>query len=208
MRVLVAYHSLHGNTYKMARAVTDGARTVAGAEVTLARIADHHAGGSDENDERVKNARILQKEIPLVKVEDLPGYNAIILGSPSRYGNMAAPVAHFLEGTAALWSKGALEGRIAGVFTCSATAYGAADAALLSMIVPLLHLGFIIAGVPHTMNAEHAIRAVGSPYGACALVGPNADRAPVDAELRLARALGHRIASLSRIPMRQAVRDR
>lgn len=203
MSILVAYYSLYGNTFRIARAVADGARAAGGTEVVLARIPDFGSSALYEKDERVRNAQILQKEIPLAKVEALPSYRAIIFGSPSRYGSMSAPVRHFLDQTGVLWSKGALEGRFAGVFACSATPYSADDSALLSMIIPLLHLGMIVAGLPYSASARAAGRIPGSPYGVCVPVGPNSDRTPGETELQLGNMLGRRIAVLSRMPFHE-----
>jgi NAD(P)H dehydrogenase (quinone) len=104
---------------------------------------------------------------------------------------------NYLDQTAHLWTKGALEGKVAGVFTCGASPYGGYGSTLLSMVIPLLHLGMLVAGLPYTAKTEGG-KPAGSPYGASAFVGQNADQPPVENDLHLARVLGHRVASIAR----------
>lgn len=197
MKVLVVYHSMYGNTLKMAKAVAEGASTAKNAEVQLARVPDITPQELIERNERMKNAFILQKGIPVARIEELPHYDAIIVGSPGRFGNMSSSMKHFIDRAASLRDTGALEGRIGGVFACTFTAQGGCETTLLSMIVPLLHLGMIVAGIPFSA-AKGVAKNIFSPYGAGAVVGENAEQPPGEQELYTARLLGARIAQLAR----------
>jgi NAD(P)H dehydrogenase (quinone) len=197
MKVLVVYHSIYGNTLKMARAAADGAATVKNADVQLARVPEITPQEVIERNERMKNAFILQKGIPVARIEELPQYDAIIIGSPGKFGNMSSATKHFIDRAAGLRDTGALEGRVGGVFTCGSSTQGGCEATLFSMIVSLLHFGMVVAGIPLSVAREQA-KDILSPYGAVALVGDNADRPPNEQELFAARLLGARIAHLAR----------
>lgn len=133
----------------------------------------------------------------LVQTSDLNDCSGLILGSPTRFGNMAAAMKYFLDGTGGQWASGVLQGKPAGVFTSTATLHGGQEATLLTMMVPLLHHGMIIAGLPYSLPALHKTQSGGTPYGPSHLAGPDGDR-PLDAdEIELCRALGQRIANLA-----------
>jgi len=134
---------------------------------------------------------------PYVERPDLSECAGLLLGSPTRFGNMAAPLKHFIDGLGAEWTSGTLVGKPAGVFTSTATMHGGQEATLLSMMVPLLHHGCVIAGIPYTERALGATRTGGTPYGASHVSGSNDDPQPSDDEAELARALGRRIATLA-----------
>jgi NAD(P)H dehydrogenase (quinone) len=134
---------------------------------------------------------------PYANLEDLRETDALVLGSPTRFGNMAAPLKYFLDGTAALWLSGALAGKPAGVFTSTQTMHGGQETTLVSMMLPLLHHGMILVGLPYTERALNETQRGGTPYGASHVSGGMSPAALSEAEKSLAQALGRRIAALS-----------
>ena len=134
---------------------------------------------------------------PYVERSDLADCAGLLLGSPTRFGNMAAPLKHFVDGLGAEWASGTLVGKPAAVFTSTATMHGGQEATLLSMLVPLLHHGCLVAGIPYTEPALTSTRSGGTPYGASHVSGSKDDPQPTDEEAELARALGRRIASIA-----------
>ena len=134
---------------------------------------------------------------PYVSLEDLRQADGLILGSPTRFGNMAAPLKYFLDCTASLWVSGALAGKPAGVFTSTQSLHGGQEATLLSMMLPLLHHGMYLVGLPYTERALNETRDGGTPYGASHVSGPLDEPALSDHERALAQALGRRVASLA-----------
>jgi NAD(P)H dehydrogenase (quinone) len=134
---------------------------------------------------------------PYVEIADLDACAGLLLGSPTRFGNMAAPLKHFIDGLGAQWTSGTLVGKPAGVFTSTSTMHGGQESTLLSMMLPLLHHGCVIAGIPYTEPALNTTRSGGTPYGASHVAGLRDDPQPSDEEALLARALGRRIAQLA-----------
>ena len=196
MKALVVYYSLYGNTFKLAKAVAEGARSVDGADVQLMRVPEITPVEVIEKNDRMRNAQICQKAVPVVRVEALFGYDALLFGSPAWHGTMAGPMKHFFDKTGMLWEKGALEGKMAGVFTCCLAGHGGQEQALLSMMITLLHLGMIVAGLPRSLAAVTG-RTVASPYGVSAVLGPD-PRQPINpADLESAKALGRRVTRLA-----------
>jgi len=129
---------------------------------------------------------------------DLRECAGLVMGSPTRFGNMAAPLKHFLDGTAAEWMSGALAGKPAAVFTSTSTMHGGQESTLLSMMLPLLHHGMLVVGIPYTEPLLSSTRSGGSPYGASHLAGARGELALTDDERALARALGRRVADIAR----------
>jgi len=151
MKLLVVYYSMYGHVLEMARAVAQGASSVGGVEVMLRRVEEFQ--DIEEEMKRHEHARAVweeQKGIPVCTLDDLREADGVVFGSPTRYGNMAAQMKRFLDSTAQLWMEGALEGKPAGLFTSTATAHGGQETTLLTMMVPLLHLGMILVGVPYS----------------------------------------------------------
>jgi NAD(P)H dehydrogenase (quinone) len=189
IRVLIVSHSVHGNTLSMAREIARGVEEVQGAEALL-RSVEPITSALDP----------VRTELPeagpsLVDKRDLADCDALILGSPTRFGNMASSVKHFLDGTGSEWFSGALAGKPAGVFTSTASMHGGQEATLLSMMIPLLHHGMIIVGLPYSEPALHRTRSGGTPYGPSHLAGQDSDRPLDDDERRLCRVLGRRVAA-------------
>lgn len=196
MKVLVVYYSLYGHTATLARAVEEGARSVSGAEVILRRVEEFEiVAQKTASDPYISKLREEQKKIPVCTLDDLRGADAVIFGSPTRYGNMTAQMKQLIDSTASLWLKGEMEGKPAGVFTSTASTHGGQETTLLSMMIPLLHLGMIIVGVPYSIQGMiHTEARGGSPYGASTIAGPQGELRPQEGDLLIARALGKRVA--------------
>lgn len=187
-RVLVLYYSRYGSTAALARQVARGVGTVPEAEAVLRTVPPVAP------ETRSAAPPVPAEGAPYATLEDLRSCDALALGSPTRFGNMAAPLKHFLDGTSELWLEGALSGRPAGVFTSTSTQHGGQETTLLSMMIPLLHHGALVLGLPYTLQPLNDTRSGGTPYGpshvATSDVGDRLD----EHEQALARALGRRLA--------------
>ncbi|MGI9335518.1 MAG: NAD(P)H:quinone oxidoreductase [Gammaproteobacteria bacterium] len=186
--ILVLYYSLHGNTAEMARLAARGIDEVAGAEArvrTVPRVSTVCESTEDD---------IPPEGPPYARVEDLHECAGLVLGSPTRFGNMAAPLKYFLDGSAGEWLSGALENKPAGVFTSTASLHGGQETTLLSMMLPLLHHGMIIVGLPYSNPELNRTSTGGTPYGSSHAAGVNADRRLSEDEQVLCKALGRRVA--------------
>ncbi len=191
MKILIVYYSLHGNTAAMARQIARGAGRVEGAEAvvrTVPRVSD----GSLEDPGPVP-----ESGPPYVNAGDLKDCAALILGSPTRFGNMAAAMKYFLDGTGSEWFSGVLTGKPAAVFTSTASLHGGQESTLLSMMLPLLHHGMLLLGLPYSEPGLNQTTAGGTPYGPSHWAGVNSDRAIDEVEAELCRALGRRVAEVA-----------
>ena len=189
--ILVLYYSRGGSVARLARHVARGIGEVPGMSArvrTVPPVAPVTA---------VAAPPVPEEGAPYVERADLAECAGLLLGSPTRFGNMAAPLKHFIDGLGTEWASGTLVGKPAAVFTSTATMHGGQEATLLSMMVPLLHHGCVLAGIPYTEPALNTTRTGGTPYGASHVSGPQDDPQPSDDEAELARALGRRIASLA-----------
>ena len=189
VEVLVVYYSRDGATAELARQACRGIEAVAEASATLRTVAPVSA----RNEERRES--VPAQGPPYASLEELRRADALMLGSPTRFGNMAAPLKYFLDGTSALWLEGALSGKPAAVFTASRTMHGGQETTLLSMMLPLLHHGMLLVGLPYTERSLSTTRGGGSPYGASHVSGVSSD--VTDDERQLAQALGRRVAQLA-----------
>jgi NAD(P)H dehydrogenase (quinone) len=189
--VLVLYYSRGGATAELARQVCRGIETIAGASARLRTVPPVHAAS-----EAAPQA-VPERGAPYASLADLKETAALVLGSPTRFGNMAAPLKYFLDGTAALWLEGALSGKPAGVFTSTQTMHGGQETTLLSMMLPLLHHGMILVGLPYTERALNETQRGGTPYGASHVSGGATHALLSDEEKSLAQALGRRVATLA-----------
>ena len=187
--ILVLYYSRYGATAAMARQVARGVEAVDGASARLRTVAPVRPDGGDPAppDDGPPHARN----------RDLSECAGLALGSPTRFGNMAAPLKYFLDGTSAEWLSGTLAGKPAGVFTSTASLHGGQETTLLSMMLPLLHHGMLIAGLPYTEPMLSRTATGGTPYGPSHLAGPDSDRELDADEAGLCRALGKRLAQLA-----------
>jgi len=189
--ILVLYYSRGGATAELARQVCRGVESVAGASARLRTVAPVTA-----TSEATPQA-VPASGAPYASLADLKECDALLLGSPTRFGNMAAPLKHFLDGTASLWLGGALAGKPAGVFTSTQTMHGGQETTLLSMMLPLLHHGMLLVGLPYTERALNETSRGGSPYGASHVSGGTTPATLAEDEKTLAQALGRRVAHLA-----------
>ncbi len=187
----MVYYSRTGSTAELARAVCRGVESVAGAAAKLRTVAPVSA----ESEHAARP--VPPSGPPYATHDDLKAADGVILGSPTRFGNMAAPLKYFLDGTSALWVSGALAGKPAGVFTSTQSMHGGQEATLLSMMLPLLHHGMILVGIPYTEAALNETRVGGTPYGASHVAGPDRARLLSAEEQALGQLLGRRVAELA-----------
>jgi len=186
--VLVLYYSRHGATAEVARHIVRGVESVAGVTARLRTVPPVSA-----TTEAV-DAAVPESGPPYATHADLAECDGLALGSPTRFGNMAAPMKYFLDGTGDLWMRAALAGKPAAVFTATASLHGGQETTLLSMMLPLLHHGMLIVGLPYSEADLHTTTRGGTPYGATHVSGIPVEAAPSEAEKRLAQALGKRLA--------------
>ena len=192
IEVLVLYYSRSGHTAELARRVARGVEEVSGCRARLRQVPPVAPVT------QTAAPPVPADGAPYATLEDLRACDALALGSPTRFGNMAAPLKHFLDATGAEWASGALVGRPAAVFTSTGTMHGGQETTLLSMLLPLLHHGMLIVGLPYTEPALNATRSGGTPYGASHLAGLQGECALSEHEQELARALGRRLAQVAR----------
>ena len=209
MNILIAYYSLYGHTLQLAKAVRQGASSVAGTEAILRRVAEFPEIEKDiENNKYAKKVWEQQRDIPICSLDDLRQADGLLLGTPTRYGNMTAQMKRFIDSTASLWLEGTLEGKPVGLFTSTATTHGGQETTLLTMMPPLLHLGMLIVGVPYsTPGMLHTEGRGGTPYGASTVAGPKNELEPTPEDLGIAEALGRRVAEIT-VKLKQQVNNK
>ena len=198
-KILILFYSRYGNTAKMAEEIAYGAKEVPNTSITLRRIADDvPAEVISENPEWSKTVEDLNNRYPTseigVLVGEMSNYDAIIFGSPTRFGNMAAPMKALWDRTSGLWLKGSLIDKLGAVFTGAASVHGGQETTAISMMFPMLHHGMIIVGVPY---AVPELTQSGSPYGPSRIVGTMSNQVITEADTKVARALGKRVSELS-----------
>ena len=189
--VLVIYYSRNGSTAELARQICRGIESVPSVTAKLRTVPAVTA----ESDGPARLVPAVGP--PYATYDDLRHADGLVLGSPTRFGNMAAPLKHFLDGTSSLWVSGALAGKPAGVFTSTQTIHGGQEATLLSMMIPLLHHGMYLVGIPYTESALNETRGGGTPYGASHFANGSIDSTLTEHEKSLAQALGRRVALLA-----------
>lgn len=197
MKVLVVYHSFYGHVKTMAAAVEKGAKEVAGVEVVLRRVKAFPDYVEHIKAENGYAWQVYQSQagVPECTLDDLKAADGVIFGSPTRYGNMTAEMKALIDSTAQLWLSGGMEGKPAGVFTSTASTHGGQETTLLTMMVPLIHLGMLIVGVPYSVEGMiHTEPRGGTPYGASTIAGPRGELQPTKEDLTIASALGRRVA--------------
>ena len=199
MKILVAYYSLYGHMLEMAHAMAEGAREVAGTDVRLRRVQEFDAVEKViDGNEYLRQVRDRQRDVPVCTLDDLREADGFLFGSPTRFGNMTAQMKQLFDSAGSLWLKGELEGKPAGVFTSTASTHGGQETTLLSMMIPLIHLGMIIVGVPYSFEGMiHTDARGGTPYGATTIAGPMGELQPKPQDLNLARLQGRRVAMIT-----------
>jgi NAD(P)H dehydrogenase (quinone) len=189
--ILILYYSQNGSTHKLARAIAEGVDGIKGIEARLRTVPK-----VSTNCEATEPTIPSEGDIYCTE-DDLKNCAGLLLGSPTRFGNMAAALKYFLDGTANLWVNGHLEGKPAGAFTSTSSLHGGQEATLLSMMIPLLHHGMIITGIPYSQSALHSTASGGTPYGASHWAHGTHPALLTADELALAHAQGRRIAQLA-----------
>ncbi len=187
--ILILYYSRHGATAEMARLVARGAEQ-GGLEARLRTVPEISIVCEAIED------NIPQRGAPYASLEDLQYCSGLAMGSPTRFGNMAAPMKYFLDTSGKLWMSGALIGKPAGVFTSTSSLHGGQETTLLSMMLPLLHHGMLICGLPYSESGLLNTQAGGTPYGPSHLAGRDSNLPLTDIEQNLCRALGRRLAEI------------
>lgn len=190
--ILILYYSRHGSTAKLARLIARGVAQVDGMQARLRQVPP--VAPVTET----AQPPVPEEGAPYVDRRDLAECAGLVVGSPTRFGNMAAPMKHFLDGTAAEWASGTLAGKPGAAFTSTGTMHGGQESTLLSMLLPLLHHGMLVVGIPFTENALNTTRSGGTPYGASHLAGVRHDLDISAEEHALAMALGRRVADVAR----------
>jgi NAD(P)H dehydrogenase (quinone) len=192
-KVLVLYYSSYGHIEKMAGAIAEGARE-AGADVVVKRVPE-----LVPEEVAKKSGFKLEQAAPIATVDELADYDAIIIGTPTRFGNMAAQMKNFLDQTGSLWAQGKLIGKVGAVFTSTAAQHGGQESTILSTHTVLLHQGMVIVGLPYSFQGQMGVGEVtgGSPYGASTIAGGDGSRQPSDNELAGARYQGRHVAQIA-----------
>jgi NAD(P)H dehydrogenase (quinone) len=198
MKVLIPYYSMYGHVHRLAEAVAEGVKEIPGAEPLLRRVPE------TLSDEILKAMSALEAKkafahIPVCTVAELAAADAIIFGTPTRFGNMCGQMRQFLDATGGLWAKGALVGKVGSVFTSSATQHGGQESTILSFHTTLLHHGMVIVGLPYTFQGQMRIDEITgcSPYGASTIAGGKGERMPSENELAGARFQGKHVTTIA-----------
>jgi NAD(P)H dehydrogenase (quinone) len=193
-KVLVLYYSTYGHIETMAKAIAEGARGVTGTDVTVKRVPELMP-----EDVARKAGVKLDQEAPIAKPEELADYDAVIFGTPTRFGNMAAQMRNFLDQTSGPWMKGALVGKVGSVFASTATQHGGQETTITSFHTTLLHQGMVIVGLPYTCQDQMTLDEIagGSPYGATTIAAGDGSRQPSEKELSMARFQGRHVAEIA-----------
>jgi len=193
-KVLVLYYSMYGHIEVMANTIAEGARRVDGTEVTIKRVPELMP------EDAAKNAGVkMDQDAPLASPDELAEYDAIIFGTPTRFGNMAAQMRNFLDQTGGLWFEGKLVGKVGSVFTSTASQHGGQETTITSFHTTLLHHGMVVVGVPYAVPELTSMDEItgGSPYGATTITGGDGSRMPSEAELNIARYQGEHVARIT-----------
>jgi len=194
-KVLVLYYSSYGHIETMAKAVAEGAKGVEGVEVTLKRVPELMP------EEVARKAGVkLDQEAPLASPGELADYDAVIFGTPTRFGNMAAQMRNFLDQTGGLWAQGKLIGKVGSVFASTGTQHGGQETTITSFHTTLFHQGMVVVGLPYSAEGLTRMDEItgGTPYGATTLAGGDGKRQPSENELDLARFQGRHVAEIAK----------
>jgi NAD(P)H dehydrogenase (quinone) len=198
MKVLIVYYSAYGHVHKMAEAIAEGVQHVQGAEAVMRRVPETLSAEVLEKMGAV-DAQNAMAHVPVCTVEELVSADAVIFGTPTRFGNMCGQMRQFLDATGKLWATGALIGKVGSVFTSSATQHGGQESTILSFHITLLHHGFVVVGLPYAFQGQMRIDEItgGSPYGASTIAGGSGERMPSENELDAARFQGRHVSEIA-----------
>lgn len=198
MKVIVLFYSTYGHIYKMAEAVAEGAKQIPGAEVVLRRVPETLPESVLEKMGALEAQKAFT-HVPVCTNDELISADAIIFGTPTRFGNMAAQMKQFLDATGQIWAKGQLIGKVGSVFTSTGTQHGGQESTILSTQIVLLHHGMVIAGLPYSFQGQSGLEEIkgASPYGAATISGSNGERMPSQVELDGARFQGKYVAEIA-----------
>ena len=198
MKVLIVYYSTYGHVHKMAEAIAEGVGEVDGAQAVMRRVPETL---SDEVLEKMGavDAQRAMSHVPICTLDELISADAVIFGTPTRFGNMCGQMRQFLDATGQLWAQGALVGKVGSVFTSSATQHGGQESTILSFHITLLHHGFVVVGLPYAFQGQMRIDEItgGSPYGASTIAGGSGERMPSENELEAARFQGKHVGEIA-----------
>jgi NAD(P)H dehydrogenase (quinone) len=197
MKVLIVYYSMYGNCYKMSQFVAEGVRQVKGVEPVVRTVKELIPDSVVQANPDLKKGRLMQKDVPLVTDDDFRTADAVIFGTPTRFGNVSAQLKNQIDQLSGLWLEGAFEGKPAGVFVSTGSLHGGQETTILTLLAPLLHLGFIIVGVPYSVEELSTTTGGGSPYGPGHVAGPDGQRELDEDEKVICRALGKRVAEVA-----------
>lgn len=199
MKVLIVFYSMYGHVYRMAEAVAEGVREVEGAEAVLRQVPETLPVEVLQKMSAIE-ARKAFADIPVCSVEELAEADAVIFGTPTRFGNMCGQMRQFLDATGQLWLKGALLGKVGSVFTSTATQHGGQESTILSFHITLLHHGMVLVGLPYAFQQQMRIDEIAgcSPYGASTIAGGMGERQPSETELAGARFQGKHVATIAK----------
>jgi NAD(P)H dehydrogenase (quinone) len=199
MKVLVVYYSMYGHVYKLAEATAEGARSAENVEAVLRRVPETLPESVLEKMGAVE-AQKLQAHVPLCTVDELGEADAIIFGTPTRFGNMCGQMRQFLDATGQLWAKGALVGKVGSVITSSNTQHGGQESTILSFHLTLLHHGMVVVGLPYAFQGQFMMDEISgcSPYGASTIAGGDGSRFPSENELAGALYQGEHVANIAK----------
>jgi NAD(P)H dehydrogenase (quinone) len=198
MKVIILFYSMYGHIYRMAEAVSKGVQEVEGAVSELRRVPEILSGEILAKMGAIEAQKVFA-DIPVCTLDELGSADALIFGTPTRFGNMCGQMRQFLDSTGQLWAKGALVGKVGSVFTSSNTQHGGQETTFLSFHMTLLHHGMIVVGLPYTFQGQMRIDEItgGSPYGASTIAGPKGQRMPSENELDAARFQGKHVATIA-----------
>lgn len=199
MKILAVYYSMYGHVYRLAQAAAEGARRIDGADVELRRVPETLP---EEVLQKMgaMSTLAMQKDVPVCSVDELGEADAVIFGTPTRFGNMCGQMRQFLDSTGKLWLNKSLVGKVGSVITSSNTQHGGQESTILSFHITLLHQGMLIAGLPYSYEGQMGTESISgcSPYGASTIAGADGSRVPTDNELDGARFQGEHVASIAK----------
>ena len=196
MKVLIVYYSTFGNVYKMSQLVAEGVRSVPGAEPVVRTVSELIPHEVIESRPDMKAGREMQKDVPMVSLDDFREAGAIAFGTPTRFGNVSAQLKNQIDRLTSLWLKGELEGKPAGAFVSTGSLHGGQETTILTLMAPLLHLGMILVGVPYSTPELFTTQGGGSPYGPGHVAGGESKREVDPQEAAICRAFGRRLAEI------------